>query len=396
MLTALDLVTVPFAIFIALPATYLGFLAAVTLRRATVKYRNGGPSGTTRFAILVPAHDEEILIGRTVAGLLRLRYPPQRFSVHVVADNSSDETAAVARRNGGCVHERKDPSKAGKGAALNWLVDEVATEIPDIDAFVIVDADSALSANFLSAMERELRSGAQVVQALNLVAVPEDRPLVRIRELAFELTCHLRPLAYEILGGSSTLHGNGMCFAAPLCRRYRWSEASVVEDGELFLRLVSDGHRVALASDATVRSRMPATLREARSQALRWERGRFDHSVYALGLAYRGLRRQDPRALLAGLNALIPPIAVLATASFVGLVTGTATGAPALAALGFGSLLSLLFYALRGAALGRMAPRILLRMLVWVLPYAVWKLWVIALAAVGVGRGAWSRTSRAA
>ncbi len=395
MSAALAVVTVGFAIFIAFPAMYLGLLAAVTVIRTRAPRRTAVPPRPPRIAILVPAHDEAALIGGTVAGLLRLEYPPGLFSVHVGADNSSDATAAGARRSGACVHERDDPRRRGKGATLNWLVQEVTSESPDVDAFVVVDADSELSGDFLWVMARELASGAEVAQALNLVAA-DDRPLVRIRELAFELMCHLRPLAYELLGGSSTLHGNGMCFAASLFPRYRWSEASVVEDSELFLRLVRDGHRIALAAGATVRSRMPATLREARAQALRWERSRLDHPLEALRLAGRGLRRRDPSRLLAGLAVLIPPIAVLAVVSLLGFLAGAIAGVHALTALAAGALVALLLYGLRGASLGGMTPHTLLRILMWAPPYLVWKLWVVGLAVSGAGRQTWSRASRTA
>ena len=47
-------------------------------------------------------------------------------------------------------------------------------------------------------------------------------------------------------------------------------------------------------------------------------------------------------------------------------------------------------------ALGGMAPRVLLRILLWAPPYAIWKLYVVALAATGTGRGEWARSTRAA
>src|SRR5437016_5923806 len=68
----------------------------------------------TRFALLVPAHDEELLITRTVDSLLAVDYPRDLYRVHVIADNCSDETAARARAAGATVHERSDPARRGK------------------------------------------------------------------------------------------------------------------------------------------------------------------------------------------------------------------------------------------------------------------------------------------
>jgi cellulose synthase/poly-beta-1,6-N-acetylglucosamine synthase-like glycosyltransferase len=381
---------------VALPSGYLAFLAAATLRRPPAPPPETTLGEALRFAILVPAHDEEAGIARTVANLLAVDYPRDRFSVHVVADNCVDATAAAARRAGACVHVRNDLGAQGKGAALNWLAPEVDRELGDPDAFVIVDADSEVSSNFLRCMARYVSSGASVVQALNLVGVSGDSPLIRIRELAFRLSCHLRPLAYQILGASSSLHGNGMCFAAPVLRRYRWSERSVTEDGELFLRLIGEGYRVALAADATVRSVMPAKLGQARSQAIRWERGRFDYASTGLRLVAAGLRRRDITRFIAGLGILVPPIAILAAGAVLALVAGAATGVQSLLVLGAASCLALLFYGWRGAALGGMSPRTLLQIALWVPPYVLWKVWVIALAATGAGRRKWARGTRAA
>ena len=394
MSTILAVVTLVFALLVALPAVYLAILAGVTfVSRRPPRSESAKP---LRFAILVPAHDEESAIARTTTALLRLDYPPDCFTVHVVADNCADATAAVARASGAFVHERDDPSRPGKGAALNWLVRRVSSEVGDVDAFVLVDADSELSANFLRVMADHLGAGAQAVQALHLVDVAEDRPLVRIRELAFELTCHLRPLANTILGGSSGLQGTGMGFAAPLLLRYPWSETSVVEDGELALRLIRDGHRIALATTASVRQAMPTTFSQAGSQAVRWERGRFDHFDETVSLICRGLRRRDRNSLLTGLNALIPPFSALAAATVLGLAVAAALGDMVLAVLALASIVSLLVYTLRGASLGGLTPRTLLRIVLWAPPYVAWKLWVLALAGSGVGRGQWTRTKRAA
>src|SRR5438105_12920596 len=313
-------------LLVTLPSLYLGFLVVVTLlpRRAVARAASG--PDVTLFAVLVPAHNEEKTIGRTVANLVRLGYPTDRFTVHVVADNCADATAAIARRHGAVVHERNDPDPPGKGAALNWLVDELRAEASRIDAYVVVDADSELSPDFLLAMSRHLANGAEIVQGLNLVRVSEDRALIRIRELAFELGCHLKPPAYERLGSSSGLFGNGMCFSAATSCRYRWNESSVVEDAELFFRLVRDGHRIRLATDAIVRSIMPASLRDAGSQAVRWGRGKFDFARDVARLLRRGFLRRDRNALFAGLSGLTPPFAPLALASGLAFVGGAAAG----------------------------------------------------------------------
>jgi hypothetical protein len=82
--------------------------------------------------------------------------------------------------------------------------------------------------------------------------------------------------------------------------------------------------------------------------------------------------------------------------SAVTLALAIALGSLPLVGLALATLLCLLVYVLRGAALGRLGPRTLLRILLWAPPYTVWKVWVLALAASGAGRGQWTRTNRVA
>ena len=77
-----------------------------------------GEVPSTSFTILVPAHDEELLVADTVDHLMALDYPRELFDVHVVADHCGDATAEIARDHGATVLENVDPDVRGKGPAL--------------------------------------------------------------------------------------------------------------------------------------------------------------------------------------------------------------------------------------------------------------------------------------
>src|SRR5918912_609980 len=104
---------------VALLVLYLDMLsvAAMLWRRAP------NPSSPRhRFAILVPAHNEEQLLPRLLRSINALDFPRALYDTHVVADNCSDRTAAVAAAAGAIAHERHDAHLRGKGYALRWLV----------------------------------------------------------------------------------------------------------------------------------------------------------------------------------------------------------------------------------------------------------------------------------
>lgn len=91
------------------------YLTALGLA-AWVKPETFGPrTPTHRFAIVVPAHDEEKGLAATIANLRSLDYPPHLFDIVVVADNCTDRTAEVAKGFGVRCLERSDQPGAARG-----------------------------------------------------------------------------------------------------------------------------------------------------------------------------------------------------------------------------------------------------------------------------------------
>lgn len=82
----------------------VGFAAERAQRGIRADERPAHPS--TRFRILVPAHDEEELLGATLDSLNALDFPSELVEVHVVADNCTDRTPEIARAKAVSVHER--------------------------------------------------------------------------------------------------------------------------------------------------------------------------------------------------------------------------------------------------------------------------------------------------
>ena len=348
------------------PCVYLAVLASVSLLprgRSPVRIRR-----SMSLAVLVAAHDEEQALPSTIAALRAA---------------SGGEDAVV--------HVRHDPSRPGKAAALNWLAGQVLAEDRTSDAFVVIDADARPESGFFACLRRELDSGALVVQAANLVDVDRTAPLSLLRDLAFHLICELRPLAYQRLGLSAGLHGNGMCLVRPVLERYAWNERSVVEDGELHLRLVGDGIKVRFAPDAVVRSTMPVRFTEAYGQAVRWERGSFDHFREGLRLIASGVRTHDVALVTAAYELAIPPLSFLFAAGLVSAGLGAALADTGLVVIGVAAVLGCGVYVARGLALARLRSPELLRIGLWLPAYVLWKLGVVVRAALGSGRGRWAQ-----
>jgi cellulose synthase/poly-beta-1,6-N-acetylglucosamine synthase-like glycosyltransferase len=299
---------------IALPNAYLLALLAA----AWLQTRRSPPPctpGRMRFAVLVPARDEEAVIGDCLASLRALDHPADRFETIVIADRCSDGTAAVAARAGATVWERRS-GEDGKGAALAWALERLARERPEVDAVAMVDADCTVSPNLLAAFEAHLLAGARAVQAAYGIANPDASWVAALRYASLELMNVVRPLGASAFGGSAGLYGTGMAFRAELLARRPWTARSLVEDREQHLSLVAAGERVAFAREASVRSPAPTTLGASRGQQRRWESGRVALILRWLPtLLGRGLRRRDAAQLHAAVDLVIPPQSILLAAA---------------------------------------------------------------------------------
>jgi cellulose synthase/poly-beta-1,6-N-acetylglucosamine synthase-like glycosyltransferase len=320
-------------IMVALPLLYL-LLLALGAAKATGRRVTPAPlpaSPTSRFAILVPAHNEELLIGNTLASLAQLDYPADRYAVHVVADNCTDHTAEMARAAGVMVHVRNDTVNRGKGYALAWAISRLVAVEAHYDAYVIVDADTLVDPLLLAWFARSLADGGKALQAHYAVLNPTESPTSALRWLAFSLINYIRPLGRNYWGGSSTLTGNGMCLSHGLLVRYPWQAFGLSEDYQYYLTLVSNGERVLFIPEAKVRSAMPTTARELQSQDIRWEtldsdsRGR--QRLLAWRLLVDGIRLSSWLRLDAVAELVTPPLSVLAALCVVMLAISLALGA---------------------------------------------------------------------
>ena len=153
-----------------------------------------------RFAFLIPAHNEEFVLPHLLESILQLEYPSSNYDIHVIADNCSDETARVATSYGAQAHIRYNQSLIGKGYALEWGLNEIRAAGQTYDAYIIVDADSTVSQNFLQVMQRLTNRGAKVIQAYYGVKDPGLSWNISLRYAALSVLHFLRPRGRMVFG----------------------------------------------------------------------------------------------------------------------------------------------------------------------------------------------------
>lgn len=391
----LSLGLVAAALALSAPAWALLALTLCAGRRPSSAEEAPADNPGLRVAVLVPAHDESRNVLPTIACLLPQMRSGDRLVV--IADNCSDDTAALAREAGAQVIERHHPDLRGKGYALACGVDFLRTDPPDV--VMVVDADCTVTADAVARVASRCAETARPVQMLNLMhTAPSAGVRLRILEFAMVVKNLVRPLGAYRLGGACHLMGTGMALPWALMSSAQLATGHLAEDMKLGVDLALSGHPAQFYLDAEVSSAFPEDAQVARVQKSRWEHGHLttlrEELPRLLGAALRS--RSAALGVLA-LDLLIPPLALyvmtlcLAFALAIGASLASSWFIPACVVLALGAL------ALKWAVLlawFRHGRHLLsTRELLTTPLYALWKLPVYVTYALR-RRSGWVRTKR--
>ena len=349
----------------------------------------GAEPGEFRLAVVVPAHNEEMLIGQCVRSLADSSGPA--VTIYVVAHNCSDGTAESAMAAGARVLALHD-TVGGKGVALDHGFGHALGE--GADGVLVVDADSVVSANLTAVVAARLGAGAAALQCRYQVANAAGNPRTRLAALAFLGMNVLRPRGRERLGLSCGIFGNGFALAAATLRLVPYTANSLVEDLEYHLHLIDRGLRVEFVDQATVFGEMPETGSAAASQRARWEGGRILMRRQWAPVLLRKVLRGQGRMIEPLFDLLALPLAT--EAALLGAVLALGWFARSVWLLGYGAVgvCGVLLYLVAAAGLGPEPGRTLAAL--GAAPgYVVWKLMMIPRTRLAArGGAAWVRTRR--
>ena len=376
-----------FAVVSAAPA--LTVLLQVTAGLAVRMPRRPRPTGRQpSLVVVVPAHDEAETIATAVTRLLAAVHADGvEARVLVIADNCSDDTAAIARSAGAEVRERRDLLRRGKGYALAFAVESLAQD--EWDALIVIDADAWPLPGYLAAVSAEFAAGAEAVQGTGSVVDGTD-PRTAMSRLALAMINCARPLGRYRLGASVHLFGNGFALSRRCLERVPFApNAALAEDLEHGLALVLAGFRIIPLPHARIDALPPPDRAAATSQRTRWEAGRL-----------HALLRWGPRLLRSGrwacweavIDLLVPPMAMLVMLLGAAGLAALATGHQAALAVVLAGLLALPLALVLGVRVAGL-PWSSLLALRHVPVFLLWKLGVYLSPRFWLQK-AWVRTAR--
>lgn len=348
-----------------------------------------------RTSVLIPAHNEGVGILPTIRDIQAQLGPND--SILVVADNCTDDTAAIVRAAGVEVAVRADPVRRGKGYALEFGMRQLCLNPPDV--VVIMDADCRLGENALRCMSERAMASGHPVQSLYLMLAPENAPPGKgVNLFTWRVKNWIRPIGLGLFGLPTQLFGTGMAFPFSLLAGRDLGNSRLAEDCALGIALASAGYPPLFVSEARVHSHFPVSQAGSESQRQRWERGHLENIIDLVpGALAKSLRDRNLGLAALAIDMAVPPLSLLVLVTALCAVLGGVAcvlGAP-LAALAIPSLSVLLVVlgtALAWRAVGRdvLPLRELLRLPL----HAIRKLGFYHGIASGKASSSWIRTDR--
>lgn len=228
-----------------------------------------------RYAVLISARNEELVIGNLLDSISAQDYPSRLVRVFVVADNCTDETAKVARAHGAIVYERFNDKLVGKGYALEYLLDRIGEEYGDVfDAYMVFDADNLLSEDYIRCMNETFSDGYRIITSYRNSKNYGDNWISAGYALWFLREAKYLNNARYLLGTSCAVSGTGFLFSREILKSCGgWPFHLLVEDIEFTIHNVVSGEKVGYCPRAVLYDEQPTKFSQSWKQRMRWARG---------------------------------------------------------------------------------------------------------------------------
>ncbi|MDJ0675581.1 MAG: glycosyltransferase family 2 protein [Calothrix sp. MO_167.B42] len=271
-------------------------------------------------AVLVPAHNEELIIGKTINGIIPVLKPQDNLIV--IADNCSDNTAAIARTLGATVIERHNLELRGKGYALDYGLKHMEKKPPDV--VVIIDADCTVHTGAIETLSEHAITRGKPVQGTYLMTPPKNSQSSKdfIAQLSNIVTNLVRPCGLNNLGQPCSLTGTGMAFPWFVITQVNLASSHLVEDLKLGLDLNIAGYTPEFCQSAKVTAYFPQQLQASKSQKTRWEHGHLQAmGTYVPLLLKQAVQQKRFDLLISTLDLCIPPLSLLVFAWLAMMIT---------------------------------------------------------------------------
>lgn len=268
-----------------------------------------------KFAVIVPARNEEKVIGNLLKSLNNQEYPKDCYDIFVVVNNCTDRTKEIALENEAQVIECKTSIKS-KGEALKIAFRKLKND--DYEAYIIFDADNIVHPKFINKMNNALGEGYELAQGFRDSKNVSDTWISSCYSIHYLIHNIFLNKARMNIDKSSFINGTGFMISKKFLDRKGYKVHTLTEDIELTTRCALDNEMIAFVEDAITYDEQPTTFKESWKQRKRWSIGTVQcFKIYSRKLIKKFFRKNNFTSIDAFIFLISPLLQFLGALSYL-------------------------------------------------------------------------------
>lgn len=269
-----------------------------------------------KFACIIPARNEEIVIGYLIESLEKQNYPKGFYDVYVIPNNCTDNTETILEQKDVKIITCNDIKVNSKGDVLRYGFEVLKNE--KYDAYIIFDADNVVHPDFIQKMNNMLNKGYKLVQGYRDSKNPSDSWVSSASSLHYLIQNCFINKARSNISVSSFINGTGFMISKELIEEKGYNSLTMTEDIELTVKCDLDGEKIGFANEAITYDEQPIKFGESWKQRTRWSVGTIQVlKIYSKLLKDDILKNRNFASLDSLLFLFAPYMQLLSTITFI-------------------------------------------------------------------------------
>lgn len=224
-----------------------------------------------KFAIIIPARNEEIVIGNLISSLNSQNYPKDKYDIFVLPNNCIDDTEKVSREFNAQIINCKDQIMNSKGDVLRYAFKFLKDK--DYNAYLVFDADNVVHPNFINEINKFLCSGFSVVQGYRDSKNPSDTWISSSHSLHYIIQNFFMNKSRMNINKSCFINGTGFMISKEFLDENGYNFSTITEDIELTVNCGLKKEKIGFAQNAITYDEQPMDFWVSWKQRKRWSVG---------------------------------------------------------------------------------------------------------------------------
>jgi len=263
---------------------------AFWVKKKIFKYRP-----KNKFAVIIPARNEENVIGTLIESLKNQNYPSKLYDIFVVPNNCNDNTRDIALQCGAKIIDIDIQTKS-KGDVLKYSFEYLNSNY-NYDAYCIFDADNIVHPEFLRNMNNALCSGYNVAQGYRDTKNPKDSWVSSCYALFYYIQNFFFNQARMNMGWSSSINGTGFMVASKVIKENGFDTKTITEDIEFSALCALNNEKIAFVKEAVTYDEQPLNFFTSIKQRMRWSFGTIEClKLYFFTLVTNAFKNKVPQS----------------------------------------------------------------------------------------------------